>query len=290
MIQQAAFLSDDQLQRVAPSIFADAPHASRSSRYAYIPTARVIDGLRGEGFQPVKVQVARVRDAGRKGFEKHLIRFRHVDTLAKLDEVHPEIVLVNSHDGSTSYKLMAGMFRLVCANGLVIADGHVDEVCIKHTGSNIVGDVIEGSYRVLKQAALGVESAGAWANIQLAEPEQMALAIGAHHARFADANGDVNTPIQPAQLLRARRGSDQRSDLWTVFNRVQENVIRGGLHGLAVDADGRRRRVSTREVKGIDGNVNLNRAMWKMAQHLAACKTGAAPSVEDPDRFDGLLA
>ena len=34
-------LSDDQIRRVAPSIFAEAPHESRSERYSYIPTATV---------------------------------------------------------------------------------------------------------------------------------------------------------------------------------------------------------------------------------------------------------
>ena len=45
-------LSDDQIRRVAPSIFADAPHESRSERYSYIPTAAVLTELRKEGFQP----------------------------------------------------------------------------------------------------------------------------------------------------------------------------------------------------------------------------------------------
>ncbi|MBN9406008.1 MAG: DUF932 domain-containing protein, partial [Burkholderiales bacterium] len=58
-------LSDDQIRRVAPSIFADAPHESRSQRYAYIPTAAVLTELRKEGFQPFMVTQTRVRDEGK---------------------------------------------------------------------------------------------------------------------------------------------------------------------------------------------------------------------------------
>lgn len=268
----SVFLTDDQLRTAAPSVFADGAHASRSDRYSHIPTSVVVEGMRKEGFAPVKVQVSRVRDKDKNGFEKHMIRFRQLDSIVRVGEVHPEVVLVNSHDGSTSYKLSAGLFRLICSNGLVIPQGELDEIRIKHTGANIVQDVIEGSFRVLGQSQQSIETAGRWSQLQLTDGEQTALAIGAHHARFADAAGILDTPIEPAQLLRARRNDDRKADLWTTFNRIQENVIKGGLSAVARDADGKRRRVTTREVKGIDGNLNLNKALWKMAEHLASLK------------------
>lgn len=77
----------------------------------------------------------------------------------------------------------------------------------------------------------------------------------------------------PDQFLAARRFDDRKNDLWTVFNRVQENTIKGGLRGVGQDANGHRRRTSTKEVKGIDGNINLNKALWKMAEHLAGLKS-----------------
>lgn len=263
------FLTDDELRIKAPSIFAEAKHSSRSERYSYIPTSVVVDGLRKEGFAPVKVMVSRVRDGDKLGFEKHLIRFRPLDSISKVGEVHPEVILINSHDGSTSYKLSAGLFRLVCSNGLVIPQGEVDEVRIKHTGRNIVLEVVEASYKILGQSVTGIETASRWGQLQLTDGEQMALAVGAHHVRFADAHGVIETPIKPEQLLRSRRSYDSKNDLWSTFNRIQENVIKGGLRDIAVNADGRRR---TREVKGIDGYVNLNKAIWKMAEHLAGLK------------------
>ncbi|MGK9007662.1 DUF932 domain-containing protein, partial [Citrobacter europaeus] len=74
-------LSDDQIHRVAPSIFADAPHESRSQRYAYIPTAAVLTELRKEGFQPFMVTQTRVRDEGKREHTKHMIRLRHASQI-----------------------------------------------------------------------------------------------------------------------------------------------------------------------------------------------------------------
>ena len=269
------YLDDSALRLAAPSIFADAAHESRSSRYLHIPTIRVVDGLRSNGFFPVKVASARVRDDSRNGFQKHMIRFRPEGSIARaVGDIFPEVVLVNSHDGSSSYQLSAGLFRLVCKNGMVVSEGSHECLRLKHSG-NIVDDVIDGSFRVLAESQKAIEVAGRWNQLQLTGPEQNAVAIAAHHIRFADAEGNIDTPITPAQLLTPRRGTDNRSDLWTTFNRVQENVIKGGLHAYERTPEGRRRRVSTREVKGIDGNVNLNKALWKLAEALAAAKSAA---------------
>jgi hypothetical protein len=272
-----SFLDDSALMKVAPSIFAGGKHESRSDRYAYIPTARVVEGLRNQGFAPVKVAASRVRDDSRHGFEKHMIRFRRIQAdVVRVGDIFPEVVLVNAHDGTSSYQLSAGLYRLACSNGLVIPSGSAGEVRIKHAGSErkIIDDVIEGSFRVLEQSTQAIDVAGKWQRIDLSKHEQNSLANAAHFIRFADPEGNVETPIKADQLLQARRSVDQRSDLWTTFNRIQENVIRGGLKAITVDPNtGRRRKVSTREVKGIDGNVNLNKALWKLAEALAGIKT-----------------
>ena len=67
-------LSDDQIRAVAPSIFADTPHESRSERYSYIPTATVLTELRKEGFQPFMVCQTRVRNEDRRDYTKHMLR------------------------------------------------------------------------------------------------------------------------------------------------------------------------------------------------------------------------
>src|SRR5438874_6821787 len=117
-------LTIEQIAHYAPSAIATSPHVSRSDRYTYLPTIDIIRGMERAGFLPFKATQSRCRDEGRREFTKHLIRFRHLD-LARpfhVGDLIPEVVLVNSHDGTSAYKLMAGIFRLVCANGLVVSE------------------------------------------------------------------------------------------------------------------------------------------------------------------------
>ncbi|MBS7726551.1 DUF932 domain-containing protein, partial [Vibrio cholerae] len=99
-------LSNDEIARVAPSIFAEEAHDSRSDRYLYIPTVKVLDALRAEGFQPFMACQTRVRNTDKREHTKHMIRLRHASNI--MDKEANEIILLNSHDGSSSYQMMAG--------------------------------------------------------------------------------------------------------------------------------------------------------------------------------------
>jgi hypothetical protein len=253
-------LSDDQLRSIAPSIFAAAAHDSRSSRYTYIPTVNVLAALRKEGFQPFSVAQTRARDESRREFTKHMVRMRHASQVARNvgDEI-PEIVLVNSHDGSSSYQMFAGLFRLLCTNGLVVAAGTVDEIRVPHTG-NVVGRVIEGAYSVVEEFGRVRASADAMKAIELRPAVQQAFGRAAIVAKY----GEETAPVTVDQVLTPRRAGDAGTDLWQTFNRVQENLVRGGLRTRS--ATGRRMR--TREVQGISENVKLNRALWTLADEM----------------------
>lgn len=266
-------LTDEQLARLVPAAFATEAHGSRSERYSYIPTTAVIEGMRREGFFPVSAKQGNSRVEGKREFTKHMIRFRHAgDTGSlKVGDTLPEVVMVNSHDGTTQYNLMAGLFRIKCLNGLMVADKELSSVKVPHKG-DIVGQVIEGSYTVLQDSAKALEAVERWSAIDLAPAEAEIMAEAAHVLRFGDAEGQTDTFIRPAQLLGFRRRDDVGTDLWRTFNRVQENVIRGGVHARGRDADGRIRNVTTREVKGIDADVKLNKALWMLAEGMAKLK------------------
>jgi hypothetical protein len=193
-----------------------------------------------------------------------------------------EVVLINSHDGTSAYKLIAGLYRLVCSNGMMVSDGEIDSINVAHKG-DIVQDVIEGSRRLIADTQKSLGTVRNWTQLQLTDGEQHAFAQAAHTLRFADSEGKVTTPITPDQLLVPRRREDVGSDLWHTLNRVQENVIAGGLHAIQCDADGRRvRRVSTRRINGIDQDVRLNRALWALAGKTAELK-GEGPKVIDAE-------
>ncbi|ABR82066.1 TPA: DUF945 domain-containing protein [Pseudomonas aeruginosa] len=256
-------LTDDQIHRVAPSIFADAPHESRSQRYAYIPTAAVLAELRKEGFQPFMVTQTRVRDEGKREHTKHMLRLRHASQINGAEA--NEIVLLNSHDGTSSYQMLAGMFRFVCSNGLVCGDT-VADVRVPHKG-DVAGQVIEGAFEVLSGFERVKESRDAMRAITLDEGEAEVFARSALALKY-DPTDNKPAPITESQILMPRRFDDRRPDLWSVFNRTQENLTKGGLHGRS--ANGRRQQ--TRPVQGIDSDVRLNRALWMLADGLRQLK------------------
>lgn len=268
-------LTEEELRRLAPSIFATTAHASRSERFQPIPTIDVLRALQAEGFQPVgaKQSVARLDD--RRDYTKHLIRLRRFDNekAYAVGDTLCEILLKNANDGTSAYDLMAGLFRIRCLNSMVAQVGTLEAVKVRHSG-DVGHKVIEGTYKVLGEATKALAAPQDWSGVHLNRDEQMVLAEAAHVLRFGDADGNVATPIQPAQLLAPRRRDDTGADLWSNFNVIQENVIRGGLTGRVADRETRRgyRRVSTRAVNGIDQDVKLNRALFILADKMAQLK------------------
>ncbi len=138
-------LTHEELIRHVPSIFGEDRHTSRSERYAYIPTITVLENLQREGFQPFFACQTRVRDPGRRGYTKHMLRLRRDGEIN--GEHVPEIILLNSHDGTSSYQMLPGYFRFVCQNGCVCGQS-LGEVRVPHRG-NVVEKVIEGAYEVV---------------------------------------------------------------------------------------------------------------------------------------------
>jgi hypothetical protein len=266
-------LSNDRLMTLAPSIFAAEAHGSRSAKYAYISTSMVLDGMRKEGFVPVRAHQGRSRVEGKAEFTKHMIRFRHSSYIGTeaLGQIVPEIVLINSHDGTSAYHLMAGLFRIACLNGLIRCESTSADIRVPHK-DNVVDNVIEGAFTVIEDSKGAVEQAEAWGSLRLTRDEQVVMADAARVLRFGDADGNVETPIEAVQLLRPRRSEDREANLWTTHNVIQENVIRGGLSAWTRDASNRQRRTTTREVRNIDGDVKLNRALWMLSQRMAELK------------------
>ena len=261
-------LTDEMIQRYAPSAFAGQAYEKQSDRYAFVPTSAVIDGMRNAGFFPVMACQSRTRVEGKQNFTKHMIRFRSSDSQAiTVGDSLVETVLINSHDGTSAYDLSLGVFRLVCSNGMVVGDVF-ESIHIRHIG-NIIDRIIEASTQMLQNAPKLAESINRFRTITLQPSEQLLLAEAAHSLRF-DEGSNMAAAITPEKLLTVRRHEDNNSDLWSVFNRVQENVIRGGLRGNRIPGVNR---VRSRAVKGIDQDTKLNKALWTLAEKMAALKS-----------------
>ena len=256
-------LTEAQMQQGAPSIFAPGKHASRSARYTYIPTSEVLRGLRREGFEPFMVAQGRSRIEGKTAYTKHMVRLRHAEQVRTGAEAH-EVILINSHDGASAYQMLAGVFRFVCCNGLVVGDIARD-VRIPHKG-DVLDRVIASAFDVLEDFEAVAASTETMKGQRLAPEEQQAFATAALALRYEPTETGVSrAPIAAEQLLEVRRADDLGADLWTTFQRVQENMMRGGQHGRSVQG----RRVTTRPVGSIDRSVALNRALWVLAEEMA---------------------
>ncbi|EPG3584818.1 DUF932 domain-containing protein, partial [Escherichia coli] len=255
-------LTDDELMQFVPSVFSGDKHESRSERYTYIPTINIINKLRDEGFQPFFACQSRVRDLGRREYSKHMLRLRREGHING-QEV-PEIILLNSHDGSSSYQMIPGIFRFVCTNGLVCGN-NFGEIRVPHKG-DIVGQVIEGAYEVLGVFDKVTDNMEAMKEIHLNSDEQHLFGRAALMVRYEDEN---KTPVTPEQIITPRRREDKQNDLWTTWQRAQENMIKGGLSGRS--ASGKNTR--TRAITGIDGDIRINKALWVIAEQFRKWKS-----------------
>lgn len=258
--------------RYVPSLAATEAHESRSERYTYIPTIDVLRGLDKEGFKIFSVAQCKTRHPDRADFTKHMIRMRRADA-TPINGYVPEVVLINSHDGSSSYRMFSGIFRFICSNGMIVPESMFNDVRVMHKG-NVVDNVIEGAYRVVEQFDRVTGKVEDMRAVNLDDREARALASAAIPLRFDVAEGEP-LPVSPDQVLTMRRFADKGSDLWTVTNRIQENLVRGGLNTVRIGANGRRNIRASRAVTGIDGNVKLNQAILALADEMMKIKAAA---------------
>ena len=265
VIRSEVPLGEAQMRLAAPSIFAPGKHESRSERYTYVPTIDVLRGLRAEGFEPFMVAQSQSRIAGKTAYTKHMIRMRHAGQVTARPEAN-EIILINSHDGASSYQMLAGVFRFVCCNGLVCGTVSND-IRLPHKG-RIQDDVIEGAFRVLDDFEAIDASTEAMKAQRLDAGEEYAFATAALALRYGGSEDQPASPVTARQLVEARRPEDGGQSLWSTFQRVQENIMRGGQPGRSTQG----RRIRTRPVGSIDRTVNLNRALWVLAEEMRRLK------------------
>lgn len=251
-------LTNEEIEERCPSIFATEAHGSRSKeRYRFIPTSRVLKALREEGFLPFMVAQSNPRDEGKRGYAKHMIRLRQ-DGQENMGGEYPEIVYIGSHDGTSASQLIGGYLRLVCTNGLVC--GHdMGEIRVPHMGDGVIGATLAGAHKITHQLVKMNEHRENMKTITLTKDAQGVFAKEALALRY----GDGPCPIEAKDLLIPRRYLDEnKNNIWTVFNIVQENLMKGGIQGWSEN----NRRTSTREIKGIAQNVNVNRKLWDLAE------------------------
>ncbi len=247
-----------------PALLASGAHPRMGARYGFVPTSTVLMALQHEGFQVASAVQRQSRSVTGIPYAKHLVRLRHADGGGYADGT-PEVVLINAHDGSAALTMMAGWFRFVCSNGLIVGD-HIQTFKAYHRQTaTLLDNVIEGAFEVIGAAGQLREVQEAWRSTSLRLDDRLRFAERALAIRWPSA--DDNTPV-PGALLTQRRSDDSGTDLWTTFNVVQENLFapHAGMRQRSV-SDGRFRR--SRPVRSINPIVRWNRELWNIASEFA---------------------
>lgn len=230
-------------------------HEKTSDKYAFIPSSKAVGILADHGWHPTVLLQANSQK--NHGFQKHLIRFRNNDLAT--NSYYPEIVMTNSHMGTAAFKMMLGVYRLICANGLILGQTY-NTMTVRHM--NFKDEEFSNAVKQLAyNAPTTVEVASNWQKTQLNEIEAVEFA---NNCIEMVKNGDT-WEMSPHSVLKPRRFADAKStDLWTTFNRVQENFMKGG--SIKVNELGRRAR--SRAIKSLDENVRINRGLWNIAERV----------------------
>jgi hypothetical protein len=267
-------MTEAELRAVAPSIFADKPHKSRSDKYAYVPTIDVLGRLRKAGYVPTEANQSRIRipregkpDVARIQYMRHMIRLRDrrqldVDPKSrKVGDVVPEIILINSHDGSSSFRLDAGLYRLACSNGLIVKSADFGSIILRHQGEELLAAIVEAANDIAERMPKIMDITKAWDKIHMTNAAATRFAKAALDLRYA-----TNSPIDAAAALTPRRSQDEGDTLWKHFNVLQENLSKGGLEGRSAVG----RHVHTRAIQSVNNVLHFNRGLWELAEGIAA--------------------
>ena len=229
-----------------------------TDRYVHVPTTQVIEDIQKLGWNPI--EACQVNARKRKGYQRHMIKFVNPDFIVEGRDEYPELLLSNSHDGTTSFTLDVGIFRLVCSNGMVIKTQDFGSMKVRHYGYDF--EAIKSAVTELMQSIPGYLKQVEEMKQQKLEKDQMLdFARKAAMLRFAKTNEEsIEKIVDLTDFLESTRQEDEGDGLWEVFNRIQEKVVNGKFQY----AFGKKER-KARPVKGFKQQVKLNQDLWELA-------------------------
>ena len=252
------FISKSQIRQQAPSIFTATSAPGTSEKYAHISTDKIIDDMSALGWGVVDAKEVKARKG--IGFQKHLVVFLNNDiqiTSEDGDNVFPQILLTNSHDGKNAFTFTAGLFRMVCENGLVVSSREFENMKIRHYGYSF--DELQNTIKTMvEKLPLTVESLNKFRSVELGQEQALDFAKKALEVRFGD---DIeNIEIDLNELLIPTRVEDKGSDLWSVYNVVQEKLVQGAFNYKY----GTKTR-KARKIKNFQQDLVLNERLYDLA-------------------------
>lgn len=243
------------IKSIAPAVFATSPSSKMTNKYEFVPTNEVMEMFDREGWQ-----LSSVKQTGRGIHSVHELKYRN-GQLPKVGDTVVEAIIRNSHDGSATFSMGAGLFRVCCSNGLVVPTSVVERFSLRHNHFSLdqVKSLAEDFSKKLPRVQ---ESVTRMMEKDLTEKEKLRLIKRAVEIRWAVGNAPATIDI--SELLTPFRPEDEGSDLWTVFNVIQEKMMRGGFSYQTP----RGRRTTLRGIKSIQATHNLNTKLWEAAEEL----------------------
>jgi Domain of unknown function (DUF932) len=235
-----------------------------SQKYKPIRTKDVVDSLVADGYVVNQVSKSKVRKKTKDGFQKHLLRISRNDLDLGIDGLRPEIILINSYDGSSSFQLLVGVFRFACANGLIVGNSYFQRR-IKHIG-DVLPKVLNAVNDVKHALPMVAEDIKKFGTRVLSQDEKQKFALKV--AQSVTGLPEVQL-VNPESLLEVKRDADKGNDLFTVLNVVQENILQGNLkvlHNNGLTPTIRK----MRKVKSITRSTEINQLVWDNATELMA--------------------
>ena len=227
-LEKSEFLNDAQIKEQAPCVFNEKPSAEVSKHYTHIPTSKVINDMRTLGWDVVDAKEVKARKNSTKGFQKHLVVFRNPDVVINGkdgDTVFPQVLLTNSHDGKNAFTFTAGLFRMVCENGIVISTNEFEKISIRHMGYDF-DELNKQVTEMVERLPLTVESMNKMIDTKLNQDSIVKFAKEMLAVRFPEDELKRIT-IDMDEFITPVRPEDKGEDLWSVFNVIQEKIIEG---------------------------------------------------------------
>ena len=253
-------MSMEDIKKSAPSIFQTKQKANLSEHYVHIPTDKVIDDMIQLGWKPCQAVEVKARKKNTVGYQRHMIKFFNPNITIEGnngDNVFPQILLTNSHDGLSSFKFQIGLFRLVCSNGLVVMDTSYGDFKLRHMGYTFSELQTKINEAVSEFPGL-VEKINKLQNTELTDKQIDVFAKKAAAVRFGE-----HVKVDLNALIVAERKADEGNNLWAVFNRVQEKLISGDVGYM----NGTKLR-KARAVKNFNQDLKINEALWSLAEEF----------------------
>lgn len=252
---------------ILESVNQTTPREGVSERYSFIPTTTILSTLKKEGWFPVRAQETKSKK--HCGFQKHLIRLQNMNQ-DFINGVAPEIVLTNSHDAAASFTIMAGLFRTICLNGIVVSDSTFEAHRICHKGYT-EDKVYDAIYSVMDSTPKILTKINEFKGIALTSEERQIFAESALTLKFGEEKvKEFNSFGTVSKLLSPRRAEDAEPNLWNTFNTIQEKFIKGDRYISTTENPLKIKK--GRATNSISENIRLNKALWELTEKMAGLK------------------